>query len=69
MPINYKSVLVLAADSCDDGWVFDGESCFKLLDSVGTQPGGQAACVSIGATLAVPTNSFVADVIVSIKDV
>ena len=58
----------MAANSCDDGWMFDGDqSCFKLLDQKKTQPEAQAACVSVGATLGVPTNSFVADIMVCDK--
>ena len=68
MPISYKYVLVWAGDSCEDGWVFDGhKSCFKLLPGWATNAEAQAACENVNATLAVPTNSYVADVIVSIK--
>ena len=64
--INYKFVLVWAVDPCDDDWVFDGDKgCFKLLDGWVTKADGQAACESVGSNLGVPTNSYVADVIVS----
>jgi len=60
---------VLAADSCDDGWVFDGDkSCFTTLHDYVTQAEAQAACESVGSNLAVPTNSYVADVMVCKKN-
>ena len=61
-----KSILGFAGHTCESGWSYDGASgCYKVLDTPTNWKDAKKACEEIGATLAVPTDSTVSDIIVS----
>jgi len=53
-----------SAHTCEKGWSYDGASgCYKVLDTATKWKDAKTACEGVGATLAVPTDSTVSDII------